>query len=89
MTVQQGSFLPMMCMIEKGEIDPNNYVVDANTGAKIIHYTGHFGNKKALRALIEVFKVDLAQTDFYKLNIAHYAARQGELSILFYISKFN
>jgi hypothetical protein len=30
-----------------------------------------------------------AHNDFYKLNVAHYAARQGELPVLFYLSKVN
>jgi hypothetical protein len=42
-------------LIERGEIDLSKYVVDANTGAKVIHYTGHFGKLKALKALVEVY----------------------------------
>ncbi len=61
-------------------MDPSTYVIDANTGATVIHYTGHFGKLKALKTLIEEFNVDpVQQLDFYKLTVAHYAARQGEL----------
>jgi hypothetical protein len=58
LTVQQGSFLPIMCLIEKRELDPSIYVIDANTGARVIHYTGHFGKLKALKALVEVYDLD-------------------------------
>lgn len=83
LTVQQGSFLPITCLIERGELDPTKYIIDANTGAKVIHYTGHFGKLKALKALVEVYGLNPAkQLDFYNLTVAHYAARQGQLSIL-------
>ena len=88
MTVQQGSFLPIMCMIERSEIDLNTYVIDANTGAKFVHYTGHFGNLKALRVLVELHGVKPEEhQDSYKLTVAHYAARSGELEILIYLSR--
>jgi len=41
-----------MCLIERKELDASSYVIDANTGAKVIHYTGHFGKLKALKALV-------------------------------------
>ena len=51
-------------------------MIDANTGAKVLHYTGHFGKLKALKALVEVYDQDPSQlVDFYKLTVAHYAAR--------------
>lgn len=88
LTVQQGSFLPVMCLISKSQLEASTYVVDANTGAKVIHYTGHFGKLKALKALVEEFGLDpRQQVDFYKLTVAHYAARSGELAILVYLSK--
>jgi len=80
--------MPIIGLIARGEIDPKKYVIDMNTGATALHYTGHFGKLKALKTLIEVFKVDpLTQLDSYKLTVAHYAARSGELSTLVYLSK--
>lgn len=88
LTVQQGSFLPILCLIENGEIFGSDYIIDANTGAKVIHYTGHFGNLKALRTLVEEYQIDpCTQVDHYKLTTAHYAARSGYLSVLVYLSK--
>jgi ankyrin repeat protein len=46
---------------------------------------GHFGKIKALKAIVEKFNADVNQQDFYKLTMAHYAARTGELSILVYL----
>jgi len=88
MTVQQGSFMPLICLVARGEVDPIKFIIDRNTGATTLHYTGHFGKLKALKALIEEFDVDpMTQLDNFKLTVAHYAARQGELAILVYLSK--
>lgn len=77
-----------MCLIAKNQIDPNTYVVDHTTGAKVIHYIGHFGKLKALKAFLTKFKVDPNILDFYRLTVAHYAARTGELAILVYLKDF-
>ena len=90
LTVQQGSFMPIIGLVARKEIDPTKYVIDMNTGATVLHYTGHFGKLKALKTLIEVFGVDpITQLDSYKLTAVHYAARSGELSVLVYLSKLN
>ena len=76
-----------MSVIENGSIDPSTYVMDPNTGAKIIHYTAHYGNLKAMRALIEERNVDaFSSLDVYRLTPAHYAARSGNLAILVYLT---
>jgi len=46
---------PYIMLIEKNLIDPNEYVIDKQTGSKGLHYAAHFGNIKALRTLIEVY----------------------------------
>ena len=80
--------MPLICLVAKKEIDPTKFIIDPNTGATAIHYTGHFGKLKALIALIEEFDVDpMAQFDSFKLTVAHYAARSGELAILVYLGK--
>jgi hypothetical protein len=58
MTVQQGSFLPTLCLLQKKAIDASTYVIDGNTGAHVMHYTGHFGSVKALKTLVEEFGID-------------------------------
>lgn len=88
MTVQQGSFMPLICLIARGEVDATQFIIDTNTGATAIHYTGHFGKLKALIALVEEFNVDpMTQLDNFNLTVAHYAARSGDLAILVYLSK--
>lgn len=74
-----------MCLIKQGLVDPSDFVCDYITGAKVIHYAGHFGKIKALKTLIEEFKMDAKLKDGYDLNVAHYAARQGELPALLYL----
>jgi hypothetical protein len=88
MTVQQGSFMPLICLVARGEVDPTKFIIDGHTGSTALHYSGHFGKLKALKTLIEEFDVDpMTQLDNFKLTVAHYAARQGELAILVYLSK--
>eukprot|EP00347_Sterkiella_histriomuscorum_P000327 403376303 len=82
LTITQGSFLPAMALIENKLLDPDTFIVDPNIQAKIIHYVGHFGNVKALRSLIEVQGADSNVQDSYKLNLAHYAAREGHAQVL-------
>lgn len=67
--------MPLICLVSNAELNPNTYIVDANTGATAVHYTGHFGKLLALKTLLEVFKVNATIQDFYMLNVAHYAAR--------------
>jgi hypothetical protein len=67
-----------------------NYIVDASTGAKVVHYTGHFGKLKALKTLVSSLGIDhCLLNDYYNLNVAHYAARSGELEVLKYLQKVN
>lgn len=40
---------------------------------------------KAMKTLIERYKVDPNDLDFYQMTTAHYAARTGELAILVYL----
>ena len=78
----------MFCLGDN--IDIGNFIVDYNTGGKLIHYIGHFGKVKALKALLaRAPDLDLASLDFYKLTIAHYAARSGETAILKAIHQIN
>jgi hypothetical protein len=87
-SVQKGSFLPLMCLMARNEIDITNYIIDSNTGAKPIHYTGHFGNFKALKTMVEVFNIEPSQhLDYYNMTVAHYAARSGELKVLIYLAR--
>ena len=62
-SVQQGSFLPIMCLFEKKLIDPATFIIDPNTGATTLHYCAHFGKVKPLKALIERFNIDPFSTD--------------------------
>ena len=78
-----------MCLAKRDLINPQTYIIDPSTGAKIIHFTGHFGKLKALKALIEQFSIDPLSIDYYKLTVAHYAARSGELAILVYLRNNN
>ena len=56
-------------------MNPSTYIVDPNTGAVAVHYTGHFGKLLALKTLVEEFQINPNTQDFYLLNVAHYAAR--------------
>jgi hypothetical protein len=75
----------VICLIEKKQLDPKTFIVDYQTGAHVLHYAGHFGKLKALKVLIENYKIDPNSEDYYKLTIAHYAGRTGELGILMYL----
>lgn len=87
-SVQKGSLLPFMSLVASNLIDPSTYIVDLNTGAKAIHYAGHFGNLKALRVFIEIYRLEPStMLDSYGLTVAHYAARSGDLAILRYLAR--
>ena len=51
----QGSFLPVTVMALAGKFPVNDYIIDQNQGAKLVHYIGTFGNVKALKTFIERF----------------------------------
>jgi hypothetical protein len=74
-------------LIKHGKLDPSAFIVDPNTGARVIHYTGHFGKVKPLKTLAEEFQMDPLLKDYYGMTVAHYAGRSGELGILIYLSK--
>lgn len=87
-SIQKGSFLPVMALLQSKSFDPATYIVDPNTGAKPIHYSGHFGKLKFLKTLVEVYRLDPSQIlDQYNMTVAHYAARSGELPILIYLAR--
>lgn len=46
-----------MTLVASNLIDPSTFIIDMNTGARAIHYAGHFGNLKALRAFVEVYRL--------------------------------
>lgn len=80
--------MPTLCLLQKKALDGSTYVIDGNTGAHVMHYTGHFGSVKALKTLVEEFGIDpSSQIDFYKLNTAHYAARSGNVNVLVYLNE--
>ena len=67
--------MPIICLISRGDLNPSTFIVDPNTGAVAVHYTGHFGKLLALKTLVEEFQINPNTQDFYLLNVAHYAAR--------------
>ena len=72
-------------MAENGNFPVNEYIIDTNQGAKLVHYIGTFGNVKALKTFMMKFDLDVTQTDKNGCTLIHYAARRGELAMLQYL----
>ncbi|CDW71334.1 probable s-acyltransferase at2g14255-like [Stylonychia lemnae] len=89
LTIQQKSFLPYILLVEKELIDPKEFVIDKQTGSRGLHYAAHFGNIKALKALIETYQQDPFMNDLYDMNISHYGARMDNLNILLYCDRLD
>lgn len=77
--------MPAICLIENGLINADTYIVEYQSGGKIIHFAAHFGKLKAFKTLVERYKANVEILDSYNMTPAHYAARTGELSILLYL----
>lgn len=63
LAITQGSFLPVTLLAQSGKFPVNDYIIDMNQGAKLVHYIGTFGKIKALKTFLTNFGLDLAATD--------------------------
>ena len=84
-TVFQGSFLPITLLAHKGLVDVNQFIVDLQFDAKLIHYIGHWGKLKPLKCFVEKLGIQLDSKDKFGQTVAHYAARKGQLGCLVYL----
>lgn len=78
--------LPITMLLEKGYCEPR-MMVDLATGATAMHYAAHKGHLKFLRWMVHKYPNDqelFNVKDKYGLNVAHYAARTGQLPCLMY-----
>ena len=69
-------------MAENGYYPVNDYVIDMDQGAKLVHYIGLFGNIKAMKTFMKKYDMNLAAKDTNGCTIVHYAARKGQLALL-------
>ena len=55
--------MPVIVMALNGDYPVDDFVIDENQGAKLVHYIGTFGNLKALITFVDKFKMDLSAQD--------------------------
>ena len=90
--IAAGSFLPAVLLINKGLVDPSEFIIDGNTGALIPHYAAHYGNLKFIRYLekryAKISKNAFPEfRDNFNCTMMHYAVRQGHLPVLMYCAE--
>ena len=61
-------------------------VIDESQGLRILHYSCYFGDIKALKALVELYKADVNVIDYRGQTPLHVASASGELGALVYMS---
>jgi len=87
-SVQNGSFLPAILLLERGIIKPD-FIIEPTAGIQIIHFTCYYGKIITLKALIELYKADPNSVDYRGQSPYHVAAASGELKPLVYLSRLD
>jgi ankyrin repeat protein len=81
----EGSFLPAVAYLNTHPDQTANVIVDENQGLTLLHCACFYGNLKAIKVFIEMFRADCNKTDYRGQTPLHILVLSGNTDGLKYL----